>query len=232
MIRFNAKYLPMLLPFVADCDIRYYLEGISVEPAEGGGVYLVATDGHKLIAVHDAGGLCSEPTIIRVSRDVKRHCKPRLKPSVLVRRGLESAGFPFVEVNPITERLIVADFEERFVQPGKCIIGGCAKFPDWRRVMPDFDKLVPGTPDWFRSKYIVQAVQAAPEGPRNTINDAASVRFWHQQGVERGVVAVQYLFAPEACAFIMPIRQDDQPFSEAIQQTMRKPKPAAAEVAA
>lgn len=52
MIRFPAKHLTTLAPFVPVNDIRYYLCGFRVEPAENGGIFLVATDGHTLIVIH------------------------------------------------------------------------------------------------------------------------------------------------------------------------------------
>ena len=46
-------------------DIRYYLNGVLVTPRAEGGVYLVATDGHRLMAVIDESGSVDKERIIR-----------------------------------------------------------------------------------------------------------------------------------------------------------------------
>lgn len=56
--KFQAKYADILAKFMAKEDIRYYLNGIRVEPAPPGhkGVVLAATDGHAMVLIHDAHG--------------------------------------------------------------------------------------------------------------------------------------------------------------------------------
>lgn len=53
--KFQACYLPVLAEFAAKQDVRYYLNGFYIEPAcpSVGGCYLIATDGHTVVVIHD-----------------------------------------------------------------------------------------------------------------------------------------------------------------------------------
>lgn len=88
--KFQARFLPMIAPFMAAQDIRYYLNGFLIERAERGGVYLVATNGHALAAIHDPQGILEgeESIIIRREPNLARACKAR--PSVMPHRCLSA----------------------------------------------------------------------------------------------------------------------------------------------
>lgn len=47
-------------------ETRYYLNGVYVTPHPVKGVVLTATDGHRLISLHDEAGKCSAPKIINI----------------------------------------------------------------------------------------------------------------------------------------------------------------------
>lgn len=51
--------------FTSSEQTRPYLHGVYIEPAEGGGVLLTATDDHKLFHAYDPEGVCSAATIIK-----------------------------------------------------------------------------------------------------------------------------------------------------------------------
>lgn len=133
MFKFSAKAVHLVSHYMAQADIRYYLNGIYGEPAPGGGAFLVATDGHQMGVFYDAEALCTEPVLFRLTKDGVAACKPK-------RRVYNQV----VEINPETQRLIVMGaqtpgsdpHEELYLQPGKCFVEG--KFPDWRRVLKPF----------------------------------------------------------------------------------------------
>lgn len=136
--KFQARFLPMIAPFMAATDIRYYLNGFLIERAEGGGVFIVATNGHALAAVHDPEGMIegTDKLIIRRDMNLVRAAKPgrnTLPNSVLFQDGRTyvAPGFD----------LIGSDMET-YVMPGKNIVEG--NFPAWRKVLPEFAKLQPG----------------------------------------------------------------------------------------
>lgn len=189
MIQFQAKYLPALAVFMAKCDIRYYLNGISVRPHREGGVVLAATDGHRMLVIHDIHGYCDEEVICRVAPGMGRFCSK------------EGAT---VLINPITQRLTIADDkgEELFILPGKCIVEG--KFPDYTKVLPVFANLKMAVSDHVRSNYLAEAAACHPGyGSKKRYNTNA-IRLW-QESPEKSVI-VEYAGYPEYCGVIMPVR--------------------------
>ena len=62
-IRVGAPFLAAAALFVSRDVARYYLTGVYIEPAKDGGALLVATDGHRLIALRDPEGVCDKPFI-------------------------------------------------------------------------------------------------------------------------------------------------------------------------
>lgn len=67
-IKFNREYLPMLAAFMAVKDVRYYLNGFHVKPHPDCGVILSATDGHRLVTIHDKDGQSDGEYILPISK--------------------------------------------------------------------------------------------------------------------------------------------------------------------
>jgi hypothetical protein len=147
-IRVSAGYLRLAATCMAVCDIRYYLQGVLIEPRPEGGAFLVATNGHHLIAIIDPDGECSAPTIISPSKATLAAC-PKANPHS---RG--KAECYTIKVEGLTA-LCVTDNDvglPKHIQPRDTIIEG-GKFPDWRRVLPDFATLKPGAPQCVNPIY-------------------------------------------------------------------------------
>jgi hypothetical protein len=71
----SAETLSAVAPFASREGVRYYLNGVYVEPHRAQGVLVVATDGHVLAVCHDPDGsadapwICSAPpTILSAAR--------------------------------------------------------------------------------------------------------------------------------------------------------------------
>lgn len=190
MITFQAKYLRSIFPFAAVGDIRYYLCGIYIEPHPDGGAILVATNGHVMMVIRDEFAHCSERALFKVSRDALKHCTERLKGNVTI--------------NPITERLTISGgypVGELYVQPGKCLIDGPDKFPNYRKVLPKFDQLKRALADSLNNFYVITAAKAIDINSKF----GNGMKFW--QASNFGPVLVRYDRAPEYIVVIMPMRE-------------------------
>jgi len=102
---------------------RYYLGGVSIEPAPHGlpGVTLTATDGTLLVSAYDAQGSVDAPVIVKASPHVLKGCKAW-------RNGTEP--------NLIGEDGTIVVLDDKGVEQiarGTTVDGS---FPDWRRVTP------------------------------------------------------------------------------------------------
>lgn len=127
-------------PFVSKEEARYYLNGICIEPAEGGAV-CVATDGHRLGARFDKGGLAVGSTITRLPNEIKMPPKLLASPWLVgMSTGNGKGHISVVEAatqrdEEDTAERAIARVEDCLLRVGHAFINGT--FPDWRRVIPE-----------------------------------------------------------------------------------------------
>ena len=118
-IKLNALAVKMVIPFMATNDIRYYLNGVSVRSSPSNGAVIAATDGHKVLAVHDENVKCSEKCdlIIKINKDAVKFLKPDHH---IIIDG---------QTLSITDR----NCQVVYIQPGDCLIDG--KFPRYEGLL-------------------------------------------------------------------------------------------------
>lgn len=73
LVRVNAMAVKLVYPFIAQNDIRYYLNGINIRPLEDDTVMLVATDGHRYIVARDLNGFAEKEVVVSISKDALKH---------------------------------------------------------------------------------------------------------------------------------------------------------------
>lgn len=118
---------------------RSHLAGVYVQPHPCGGVYLVATDGHRMLVVYDAGAECDRPAIIACPSDLLKACKSK---PVRVRR---SAAADAEAMGP--RKLSLSSGRVSVLCEGAMVYQGGADgeidgtFPDWQRVVPTMDSV-------------------------------------------------------------------------------------------
>lgn len=110
--RINAMVLKIVFPFMAQEDIRYYLNGINIRPLEDGAVMIVATDGHRYVVVHDPKGYAEEEIIVSVKKDALKSCNTKSTLDVMS-NGSASVNDEVCQA--------------QFIQPGNSLVEG--KFP-------------------------------------------------------------------------------------------------------
>lgn len=135
LARVNPKYFAAINLFAAVQDVRYYLNGVFIEPHPEKGAIMVATDGHRLGVIHDPDGWCSEPIIVgSISKQLISACTKKVSIKTLTsslyisERGAvvnecEDKGQsvdPFSEFTTHLSKIEIID----------------AKYPDYRRVLP------------------------------------------------------------------------------------------------
>ena len=87
----------MLFKAARECqsseETRYYLGGVYVQPHPERGALLVATDGHRLIAIHDETGICEKPAIVRtIVRMRKQDPNDRAEAETILETYLQALG--------------------------------------------------------------------------------------------------------------------------------------------
>jgi hypothetical protein len=157
MIAFNTHLFHVASLFTSTEQARYYLGGVYIEPHKSGGVTMTATDGHKLIHLHDPDGACDKPLILK-ALPVGRQLRPGKRMLRRVATG---------EVPPRgTFTLNLHDIGEA----GQAHLIGLllcedptsgGSFPEYRRVIPAMSK--PGLSGQFKPALIASVAAAAKE---------------------------------------------------------------------
>lgn len=116
--RISAVAVKLVYPFVAQQDIRYYLNGINIRPLDDGSAMVVATDGHRYIVVRDPNGYVEKEVIVTISKDALKHAVNAKHTLDVMSNG--SAMISGEVAQPL------------FIQPGNSLVEG--DFPRIERV--------------------------------------------------------------------------------------------------
>jgi Ftsk gamma domain len=197
-LNLKARLVAAICKFKATHDIRYYLNGVYVEPSPDGGAYIVGTNGHALGLWYDPSAEVERAIILRIEKKLEAACAGAETKRLLVLDG----------------RLAVVDkTEEIYIQPNG---GGTAgipfeisgKFPDWRKVIPEVD-YQRRIYDVFRPEYLAHVGQALRIG---TNQDKFSAIALNQRSSGAAIVAMSTSAVEGANNFIgvvMPMREDN-----------------------
>lgn len=181
--------------FAAKNDIRYYLTGIFVEPCAEGGVFLVATDGLCLVAMHEPEGELTgadSGAIFPVTDDILgaiKLTKSERKESVPIDTSVVChEGILRVMKNTI----------QAYLHPGECVVPG--KFPNWRSLMPDAESLQPGQIQTVRAELIGRFKHLSRTG-------FGGIRVY-SSGNKYAAMFVQMMERDDVMGVVMPMHDD------------------------
>lgn len=185
--------LIQVLPFRAEADVRYYLNGILISPYKDGAL-LVATNGHMLAAVESKESHTDVDRILDIPSDFAR----------VIRDEARNSGRKLV-IEDEKARSIITDVtgtREKFVKAGKPFIDG--KYPDWKPVVPKVEGLKPGLVSPLNAKYLAILKRALPNHMTHQ-----GVWFWHQEkNPQDGAVVARMSSASNLIIVIMPMKHD------------------------
>lgn len=204
VIEFDAKGLPPVAFFQAKNDIRYYLNGIHVQPhPTAPGVVVMAADGHRAAMFYDPEGKASRAATLTVSRDLVTACK---KPSKLpqVRRITMEGG-----------RLVLKSGDlELFIQAGQAEIKD-AKYPNIWGVLPKADELTPGLIGNMRCQYAADLGAVSKILPERIGGGYFNAMDHYTKGTDGcGVILTRFQFNDNFIVITMPMRADEFPRKE------------------
>lgn len=202
-----------VVPFMACQDIRYYLNGIHVEPVETGGCVITATDGHTLAAMFSAKSYAEQPAILQWSAAMTTHAKKANRGKVDPRIVLESQD---------ARLTLLAGKEELFIQAGKAWVEG--KYPEWRAAVPaEVDIGLPGT---YQAQYLNKVLAAGESiGARN------GIQFFHGKNGKDGTLLARFTSHPDLLCLVMPMRgMHDESVPTWARKALAPPVPATAAV--
>lgn len=190
-LKINSCFVAAVAQFMAKSDIRYYLNGIYVEPVSTGGAVIVATNGHVMGMWLDPDGRIDRPVILRTTTKLLGACTIK--------------GAKYLQL--VEDRLTVTDQKnlELFVQPNreKWEIEG--SFPDWKRQIPKTE-IVPTLFDGLNPAYVTLVTNALKLGTGVKERWAGGITFNQPKPSGPIIVTSNKLNAENFFAVIMPLR--------------------------
>lgn len=144
----NANLFRVASSFISSEETRYYLRGVFVEPHQSGvGVYLIATDGHRMFVSHDETGSCEGSAIVSLDKAALSACKANRNDNVDRVISIADGNATIL----LDDAPVAAAFG--------VIVDGT--FPDWRRIAaPNLETQSPAT---FCGRYVSDFAKAAQE---------------------------------------------------------------------
>jgi DNA polymerase-3 subunit beta len=198
-LNLQARLVAAVAQFKASNDIRYYLNGVYVEPRPQGGAVIVATNGHAMGVWLDETGEIERPAILRIGAKLQAACR----------------GSDIKRLTIIDNRLAVLGQKvkgglkdmELYVQPqpGDWEVPA-GKFLDLASVVSVIDG-PPRLHSALNPKYIAMMDNAIGIG----IGDKSKSITVRQEAPHSGIVFTTSA-TPNFVGVIMPMRDNDAPF--------------------
>ena len=178
----------------ADCDIRFYLKGIKVEPNPDGGVFVIGSNGHVLGVCSDASGKASAAVIVSITKYLGEALPKRstLEPDrqrLRLVRFCETLQLHLTDASGKVDKIFVCS-----------VLDG--NFPNWRAFMPDFSILSP-----MSSPVYLPYLAIATKGVKCDLN-YAQAQFY--QANPDGAIAAFLPDHPDTLFVVMPQHPNDK----------------------
>lgn len=200
-INVTARIFAAIAKFTATRDIRYYLEGVYLEPHPEGGAYIIGTDGHTMGVWldHTATGV-ERPIIIKTTTKLLQACQGSDMRRLTVLDGRLAVVLETDQLKPTSE-LYIDPIEIKTTDRIYFEIPG--KFPDWRKVVPASTEQ--GLKGFVMPSYLNRVHEAVKIGSVNA-GKFDAIQFM-QADKDKGVLAV-CSSEPNYFAVIMPMRHE------------------------
>lgn len=197
----TAKFLPIVAPFIAKSDTRYYLTGINIRPLAAGGVTIAGCNGHVLGVFHDPAGVCSTEVTLAVSNELLTACAGGISTdrTVEMRAG----------------RLTVLDKfgDEIYIQAGNPVINPDMPYPRFEKVIPAEQDISAGLMGCINAMLLTK-LNTAAAAARKALDMRKCFRSHHgmtffNAGAEGDKKTIARLdFSPNFLAVVMPLRPE------------------------
>ncbi|GJH00247.1 hypothetical protein [Paraburkholderia terrae] len=195
----SANAVRIAYAFAADSDIRYYLNGVNVEPAPGGGALITATNGHMMVQVHDTDASNVEPAIISLSKATRSF----LKRGTYVSTEFEEKRIAVLSGDRVPLHL---QFERYEIE---------AKYPDIQAVLGAREDWTAGFQGAFNVSYLAQISLLLDEVVDKRHRLSGCVSFYSRPGKlgtneDQGPVLFILEGRFKAWGMVMPMRGDER----------------------
>ncbi len=205
-LKLPALAIAFLAPFIAQKDIRYYLNGLNVRPLsaeEGGGVLLAATNGHIAGLWHAADATCERQATLHITSETVEACRKNSDVRHVMISNNRLVVMEQIGKQPPVEIFIQpsntwADAQNTDLKPWE--VAGAADHPANKRLLEalhgDCDRGPTCMVDSNLLKAITKAFRAG--------SDKGTPPLYMRQETHTGSVVVLSEYMPHAAAVVMP----------------------------
>jgi hypothetical protein len=202
----NANLFRAVAMFQSTEKTRYYLAGVQIEPHPCGGVFLVATDGHRMLVVHDKTGVIDageHGLIVSLDAAALKACKMDQREKNPRRVIGAAIGAPaWVATVDYDNGAPMLDTAENVHMIKDWHVDGT--FPDWRRVLPRFDA---DTPAPAFASYNLALLSSFADAGR-ILSDSKNPPATAIRHNPEGPALLRFFGVEHAFGVIMPMRND------------------------
>ena len=207
-IRVSAELFDLAYTAVSKEETRYYLNGVHIEAHPVKGALLVSTDGHRMVCIHDAEGVCETPAIVKLPAYVRRLCKDK-KASLGIDRAILEVDAGQNSATVIVETTTPQGSVTRttpLVTAHNVLIEGT--FPDWRRVIPQ-GEMEPMHLSAFNPRLLADLGAFGKKFATGGFSGKGAMYFLRQKGKD-GIdpTLVRFSGIDHVFAVLMPMRAD------------------------
>lgn len=206
--RVNAALFDLAYTAVSKEETRYYLNGVHIEPHPVKGALIVSTDGHRMVCIHDADGVCDQQMIVKLPTYVRALCKDKKAALGIDRAILEidaAANSAMVVVESVNAKGGVTRTTP-LVTAHKCLIEGT--FPDWRRVIPS-GEMEPMPLAAFNPRLLADLAAFGKKFVTGSGTGRGAMYFLRQKGKDgMDPTLVRFSGIDHVFAILMPMRAD------------------------
>lgn len=194
-MKLSAKAVRLAYQFAAKEDIRYYLNAVNIEPAEGGGALITATNGHRLTQVHDRDATDVQPMIIKLDKATQA----ALKRATWLSTEHDEKRLAVLNADGLPTHLQLEHYQVE------------ANYPDWRRVLGNRESWVQGIGGSFNVTLLADVIRLVDQSVDKTTRDMPSVTFFtklNEDGTRSQTDSLLFIIDSrvQAWGLVMPMR--------------------------
>jgi len=206
-LKLPALAIAFLAPFIAQKDIRYYLNGLNVRPLsaeEGGGVLLAATNGHIAGLWHAADATCERQATLHITSETVDACRQKSNVRHVTITNDRLAVIEQVGKQPPVEIFIQpsntwADATNTDLKPWE--VPGTADHPANKRLLEVLHGECDRGPTCMIDSNLLKAITKAFRAG----SDVGMPPLYMRQEIHTGPVLVLSEYMPHTAAAVMPI---------------------------
>ena len=206
-LKLPALAVAFLAPFIAQKDIRYYLNGLNVRPLsaeEGGGVLLAATNSHIAGLWHAADATCERMATLHITPETVEACRKNSAVRHVTIANDRLAVIEQVGNKPPVEIYIQpsntwANAQNTALKPWE--VAGAADHPANKRLLEALHGECDRGPTCMVDSNLLKAITKAFRAG----SDKGTPPLYMRQETHTGSVVVLSEYMPHAAAVVMPM---------------------------